>query len=341
MNCLNVGSMRKSKLELTKTLTVLSVVCCFAIGYTVYSAIHCDFEDGKTLIKTPHGRHIKKFDPDEPVKIFSQVSKTCEYDNEKLYCPDVRFKGETMIRQVQLAIIRMMIIFDIVCRKHNIKYWLWRGALLGSHRHRGFIPWDNDLDIGIMKEDYEKFRLVSHELPTDIFVQNASSDPEYKGAKRTTLAKLRDRNGCYGYCLRTGCNFHDGPMIDIFGFYENGEDSIVETTINKVSFNVRKSDIFPLRELDFEGYKLSVPNKYDVILKNSYGPDYNELPSRSRRCPPAQIIGLPFLSCIDLKHMKKSVRNYNLHLSVLSRLKFPSWCIYCARIQIWFTKTSI
>ena len=327
MNCLNLGNMRKFKLEFTKTLILLSVVCCLAIGYTVYSAIHCDFEDGKTLIKTPHGRHIKKFDPDEPVKTFSQVSKTCDYDNEKLYCPDIRFKGETMIRQVQLAITRMAITFDKVCRKHNIKYWLWRGALLGARRHQGFIPWDNDLDIGIMKEDYEKFRLVSHELPSDIFVQNASSDPEYKKAKHPIIAKLRDSKGCYGNCLRTGCNFHDGLMIDIFGFYENGKDSIIETTSNKVNFNVRKSDIFPLRELDFEGYKLFVPNRYDVILKKHYGTNYNDLPSRSRRCPPGQLVGIPYFSCTELKDMTKSDRNYHLYLSVISRLKFVSWYI--------------
>jgi len=317
--------MRKFKLEFVKTLILLSVVCCLAIGYTVYSAVKCDFEDGKALIKTPRGRYIKKFDPDEPVKQFSLVSKTCDYDSEKLYCPDIRFKGETLIRQVQLGITRMAIIFDKVCRKHNIKYWLWRGTLLGSHRHQGFIPWDNDMDIGMMKEDYEKFRLVSHELPTDIFLQNASSDPEYKKAKGATVAKLRDRNGCYGYCLRTGCKVYDGLMIDIFGFQENGEDSIVETTSNKVSFNVRKSDIFPLRELDFEGYKLFAPNRYKVILQKNFGQNYNDLPPRIRRCPPGQLIGIPYFSCTELEDMKASDRNYNLYLSVISRLKFVSW----------------
>jgi len=114
-------------------------------------------------------------------------------------------------------------------------------------------------------------------------------------------------------------------MIDIFGFQENGEDSIVETTSNKVSFNVRKSDIFPLRELDFEGYKLFAPNRYKVILQKNFGQNYNDLPPRIRRCPPGQLIGIPYFSCTELEDMKASDRNYNLYLSVISRLKFVSW----------------
>ena len=316
--------MRRYKTEITKALIVLSIFSGLAIVYFVYWVTNCDFDDGTTLIETPDGRHIKKFDPDQPVKQFSELSKKCDYEKDRVYCPDIRSLGETMLRQVQLATIRMLIAFDKVCRKHGIKYWLWRGALLGAFRHKAFIPWDNELDIGIMKEDYEKFRMFSHELPADIFLQNASSDPAFGKAKHSIIAKLRDNKGCFGYCLRTGCKFHDGPMIDVFGFEENGRDSIVETTSNKVDFSVRKSDIFPLKDMEFEGYKFYVPNNHDVLLQKGYGGNYYKLPPRGNRCPPGALIGIPWFSCKDLDRMNSPSKGYYLYISTVSRLKFLS-----------------
>ena len=317
--------MRTYKPGVIKAAILFSLFGCLVLGYSVYSSFQCDFEDGKILVRTPGGGFIKKFDTDQPVKKFSLLSKKCDYQNEKLNCPDIRATGETMMRQVQLATVRMLIAFDKVCRKHGIKYWLWRGALLGAYRHKGFIPWDNELDIGMMKDQYEKFRMVSHDMPTDIFLQNTSSDPGYAKAKHGIIAKLRDGHGCFGYCIRTGCQFHDGLMIDIFGFQENGQDSIIETTENRVHFDVKKSDIFPLKEMEFEGYNLYIPNKYDVILQKNYGQDYYTLPPRNNRCPPGRLIGLPWFSCNDLGNMDMSLRNYYLYLSVVSRLKLISW----------------
>ena len=319
------NKMRKYKPAVLKVLIFLMLLSFLAIVHSIYSSIHCDFEEGKALIETPQGSFIKKFDSDQPVKKFSLLSNKCDYENERLQCPDIRFKGETMLRQVQLATVRMVVAFDKICRKHGITYWLWRGALLGAYRHKGFIPWDNEVDIGMTEENYEKFRLFSRDLPADIFLQNASSDPEYGKAKHTIIAKLRDRKGCFGYCLRTGCRFHDGLMVDIFGFRQNGRDSIVETTNNKVKYNVRKSDVFPLKEMEFEGYNFFVPNKYDVILANSYGQDYYKLPLQSSRCPSGQLIGLPWFACSDLERMKTSLRTYYLYSSIVSKMKLLSW----------------
>ncbi|MBR4448491.1 phosphorylcholine transferase LicD [Methanobrevibacter sp.] len=50
-----------------------------------------------------------------------------------------------------------MLFFDNVCKKHNIEYWMDYGTLLGSYRHEGLIPWDDDLDVGMMREDYIRF----------------------------------------------------------------------------------------------------------------------------------------------------------------------------------------
>ncbi|MBW1616748.1 MAG: LicD family protein [Deltaproteobacteria bacterium] len=66
--------------------------------------------------------------------------------------------------------LRMLKIFDYIAKKHNIKYWLSLGTLLGAVRHSGFIPWDDDTDIAMTRKDYEKFlKKGVAELPEDIF----------------------------------------------------------------------------------------------------------------------------------------------------------------------------
>lgn len=68
-----------------------------------------------------------------------------------------------IIRELQLVQLRSLKKLDEICRRHDIRYWVAYGTLLGAIRHQGFIPWDDDLDIGIMREDYEKLCAVPAE----------------------------------------------------------------------------------------------------------------------------------------------------------------------------------
>src|SRR5258706_5548210 len=125
--------------------------------------------------------------------------------------PDEREKGDNRTRQCQLVMLRMLKILDYLCNKHNVKYFLSGGTLLGAIRHNGFIPWDDDLDVGMTRDNYERFvEYVVPELPNDIFFQNDETDPNYPSF-HIMEAKLRDKYSRYSKTK----NWHNGLQIDI------------------------------------------------------------------------------------------------------------------------------
>ncbi len=75
---------------------------------------------------------------------------------------------ELSLREVQMGALDILRRIDAVCEEEGLRYWVAYGTLIGAVRHKGFIPWDDDLDIMMPRPDYEK--LVSH------FVRNAGSE---------------------------------------------------------------------------------------------------------------------------------------------------------------------
>lgn len=103
-----------------------------------------------------------------------------------------RFAPEgSMLRRQQQRMLEMMTWLDDVCRRHRIPYWLGSGTLLGAVRHGGFIPWDDDVDIELRREDYPRLLqvLTQETAGTDYALQTHDTDPGYF----FTYAKLRDR----------------------------------------------------------------------------------------------------------------------------------------------------
>ena len=86
---------------------------------------------------------------------------------------------------------------DMICREHGLKYYLHAGTLLGAFNHKGFIPWDDDVDISLMREDYEKLLVLLRENYADkYFVHNYQSDPAYRN-NRAVLRVLGTKVECY------------------------------------------------------------------------------------------------------------------------------------------------
>lgn len=116
-------------------------------------------------------------------------------------------------RKLQLVELEAIKEVDRVCRKNDIKYVIFCGTQLGAVRHKGYIPWDDDADIAMLREDYEKFKTVCNQLNPDIaFFQDHSTDPEY----RWGYAKIRRTGTSYIRLGQEHMKHKDGISIDIF-----------------------------------------------------------------------------------------------------------------------------
>lgn len=116
-------------------------------------------------------------------------------------------------RRMQLVGLEILTEVDRVCRKHNINYVIFCGTLLGAVRHKGYIPWDDDADIAMLREDYEKFKAVLHDInPAICFVQDHETDPEY----RWGYTKVRRTGTSYIRLGQEHLKNKTGIFIDIF-----------------------------------------------------------------------------------------------------------------------------
>ena len=116
-------------------------------------------------------------------------------------------------RRMQMIQLDMLAELDRVCRENKINYVIFAGTLLGAVRHKGYIPWDDDADIAMLREDYNKLKHVADQLdPSICYFQDHSTDPGYIWG--------------YGKLRRTGTSFvragqehlkgKTGVFIDIF-----------------------------------------------------------------------------------------------------------------------------
>lgn len=168
--------------------------------------------------------------------IFRIGANMFEYDEETL----------KHLQKVQLMILKD---FIEICEKNDLEYYAYGGTVLGAIRHEGFIPWDDDIDILMLREDYEKFLEImdnSQSKKYEILNIDKNEDYHYMFSK-LSLKGTKFRNS---WCLKK--SFNVGINIDIFVF-----DYIPS---NDISFKILKRKIRILKKI---GYILE-------IIQNDY-----------------------------------------------------------------------
>ena len=120
---------------------------------------------------------------------------------------DLQLKG---VQRIQLAMLKE---FIRICEKYHLRYFLLGGSALGAVRHSGFVPWDDDIDVGMPRADYEKFLAVAQaELGENHFLQTYATDKNYP----MNFAKIRNSATAFIQQNVAHINMNHGIFIDIF-----------------------------------------------------------------------------------------------------------------------------
>ncbi|WP_299685878.1 LicD family protein [uncultured Vibrio sp.] len=140
-------------------------------------------------------------------------------------------------RQVQLHQVKIMKQLITLFDKEGLTYFAIGGTALGAVRHQGFIPWDDDIDIGMPREDYEKFLTMQDKLPDTLFIQNHNTEQEYS----LYISKVRDTNTLFVEDRMSDFNINHGIFIDIFPWDEVTVDLVSQkSTIDTLARKFRR-----------------------------------------------------------------------------------------------------
>lgn len=153
-------------------------------------------------------------------------------------------------KRVQEDELQILIKFDEICRKFNLKYTLAAGTMIGAVRHKGFIPWDDDIDVYMLRNDFNKLRKIAPmELPENMFYQSHYTDPEYY----YPFDKIRLDGTIFKETFLANHNINHGVFIDVF-------------PIDSISNNKCKSTI---QFYHYRFYRLGLMTKYVNIEARS------------------------------------------------------------------------
>ena len=130
------------------------------------------------------------------------------YDEEVRY--DFTITNKT--KRIWAIELELLIEFDRICKKYDLKYFLAYGTLIGAAREKGFIPWDTDVDVVMMRRDYHKFcKIAREEVKTPYSFRDGHCD--YAVATFANLLK----DGTTAVCVQDAPpEQHQGIYIDIF-----------------------------------------------------------------------------------------------------------------------------
>jgi len=186
------------------------------------------------------------------------------------------------LKQIQLE---MFIEFIRVCEKEHLQWFVVGGTALGAVRHSGFIPWDDDIDVAMPREDYDKFIKVAQPyLPKHIFLQTIDTDKEYVN----NFAKIRNSNTTYVETSSANMKINHGVYIDVFpldGFTDKSllqkvflfKDRVLRYEIknifidsSKVSRSFFKSLLDNVIRILFSDYKKIGYKRERLLRKYSY-----------------------------------------------------------------------
>ncbi len=146
--------------------------------------------------------------------------------------------NDEILRKIQLIQLEMLIEVDRICKKCDINYNIIAGTLLGAIRHKGYIPWDDDADVALLRPEYEKFRIACKtELDKSRFY---FQDHRNTKGYRWGYGKLRKKNTLFLRKYQEHMPYEQGIFIDIFPLDGVPDNYFLRSMKNFECFCVRK-----------------------------------------------------------------------------------------------------
>ncbi len=227
--------------------------------------------------------------------------------------------AEGFFRDIQLANLVLLKEMDYVCKQNRLTYWLDFGTLLGAVRHKGFIPWDDDIDLGMPRDDYNKLieafkhsvrdsniyvdfcecknkpcqliLKVKHKkcehlfidiFPYDNMSKVLSHEEQLKETKKIKdLRQFLEKEYCNVTQKENLIKILDQERVNLLKDYNSGSIYFwgIDYNHHWKNWFIDKNDIFPLKEVVFENLLFPCINNTESYLRKVYG-DYLKYPSK-------------------------------------------------------------
>lgn len=200
--------------------------------------------------------------------------KDCITEKDEFIIKEFKDKKVT-VRELQLKILEIMDEIDRVCRKNKIPYALHAGSALGVVNYKGFIPWDDDIDVIVAKKDYKRFiKALDKDLSDDFVYQCFDNDKRYNVL--IPNMKIRKKNTYIkevNTLLKNRCKSGDGIFVDVSWYGNVSEnkfvDQIFRTTIKLLMPIIVLLDNIYINPIPFKYLVEWISNGYSNIFKNS------------------------------------------------------------------------
>ena len=165
-----------------------------------------------------------------------------------------------VLKKLQETEIEILDYLDEICKKHKLKYFLMYGTLLGAVRHKGFIPWDDDIDVGMLREDYEKLiKILVKEKHDKFEIDCINVNKNYY----LPFIKIKNCKTLFQEKNSVDYNGNKGIWIDIFPFDNYPDVNLKKFDIIKGRFILAMYSVMINRSLNYKTSKrISIISKF-------------------------------------------------------------------------------
>lgn len=172
--------------------------------------------------------------------------------------------NQELLNKLHYAQIEILDEIDRISKKHSLQYFLTGGTLLGAVRHKGFIPWDDDLDISMPRKDYEQFIEIAKTELDDKFLIECN---KYNDFYWLPFAKVKNKNTIMEERLLINYKGNKGIWVDIFPLDNAKKEKNIKQTINyKLIFSFRYMALQKMDIIENKTLIKKIINKFSKLF---------------------------------------------------------------------------